>query len=431
MLIKRRERLGLRDVDEPARDAHLVLQRDVLLERRDVLGLAPGGTGSRPGAGRSPGRRWSANVSNVCRLRAPSSMLTASENWARTPPAALLVEPEPNSSLLDQDDVGDSGAGQVVGGAEPDDTAADDHHGGAGRQRCGCHRPPPQCATGTPVRPPGRAGPPHPRGLLHKHRSRASSTAGEAGAPAARHREPMTTTRTGTTDAGPADVLVVFGITGDLARVMTFRSLYRLEARGLLDCPIVGRRGRRLDGRPAGRAGPHLDRGRPARRSTRRSSSGSPTGCRTSAATSPTPRRTGASVRRSRAPRPRCFYLEIPPFLFGKVVKGLAEAGLSHGRALRDREAVRPRPAVGARPRRRAAPVRRRVAAVPDRPLPREDGPRGDPAPALRQRDPRADLEPQLPRVRPDHDGRELRGRRPRAASTTRSARCATSWSTT
>ena len=36
------------------------------------------------------------------------------------------------------------------------------------------------------------------------------------------------------------DVLVVFGITGDLARVMTFRSLYRLEQRGLLDCPIVG-----------------------------------------------------------------------------------------------------------------------------------------------------------------------------------------------
>jgi glucose-6-phosphate 1-dehydrogenase len=37
-----------------------------------------------------------------------------------------------------------------------------------------------------------------------------------------------------------ADVLVVFGITGDLAKVMTFHSLYRLEQRGLLDCPIVG-----------------------------------------------------------------------------------------------------------------------------------------------------------------------------------------------
>src|SRR5438046_8427784 len=37
-----------------------------------------------------------------------------------------------------------------------------------------------------------------------------------------------------------ADVFVVFGITGDLAKVMTFHSLYRLERRGLLSCPIVG-----------------------------------------------------------------------------------------------------------------------------------------------------------------------------------------------
>ena len=47
-------------------------------------------------------------------------------------------------------------------------------------------------------------------------------------------------TTTGTTDARAADVLVVFGITGDLAKVMTFRSLYRMEARGQLDCPVVG-----------------------------------------------------------------------------------------------------------------------------------------------------------------------------------------------
>jgi glucose-6-phosphate 1-dehydrogenase len=32
----------------------------------------------------------------------------------------------------------------------------------------------------------------------------------------------------------PAAVLVVFGITGDLASAMTFRSLYRLERGGLL-----------------------------------------------------------------------------------------------------------------------------------------------------------------------------------------------------
>src|SRR5881392_1569236 len=38
----------------------------------------------------------------------------------------------------------------------------------------------------------------------------------------------------------PADRLIIFGITGDLAKVMTFHSLYKLELRGLLDCPIVG-----------------------------------------------------------------------------------------------------------------------------------------------------------------------------------------------
>src|SRR3954452_459190 len=40
--------------------------------------------------------------------------------------------------------------------------------------------------------------------------------------------------------APTGDRLVIFGITGDLARKMTFRSLYRLEERGLLECPIVG-----------------------------------------------------------------------------------------------------------------------------------------------------------------------------------------------
>jgi glucose-6-phosphate 1-dehydrogenase len=38
----------------------------------------------------------------------------------------------------------------------------------------------------------------------------------------------------------PGDALVVFGITGDLARKMTLLSLYRLDARGLLQCPVIG-----------------------------------------------------------------------------------------------------------------------------------------------------------------------------------------------
>ena len=45
---------------------------------------------------------------------------------------------------------------------------------------------------------------------------------------------------TGASNEQATDMLVVFGISGDLARVMTFRSLYRLERRGLLRCPILG-----------------------------------------------------------------------------------------------------------------------------------------------------------------------------------------------
>ena len=41
-------------------------------------------------------------------------------------------------------------------------------------------------------------------------------------------------------DHVPADALVVFGISGDLAKKMTFKSLYLLERRKLLDCPVIG-----------------------------------------------------------------------------------------------------------------------------------------------------------------------------------------------
>jgi glucose-6-phosphate 1-dehydrogenase len=37
-----------------------------------------------------------------------------------------------------------------------------------------------------------------------------------------------------------ADALVIFGITGDLAKKMTYQALYRLETTGQLHCPIIG-----------------------------------------------------------------------------------------------------------------------------------------------------------------------------------------------
>ena len=222
----------------------------------------------------------------------------------------------------------------------------------------------------------------------------------------------MTLTPTGS-QAPAADVLVIFGITGDLAKVMTFRSLYQLEARGLLDCPIVGvaaddwtldqlveRARTSIEG-----TGDHhrQDRLRPLRgpavvrrwrlhrRVRLRACRPGDQGCRD----------TGLLSRDPAVP--------VRPGGAG-AVRGRADNGCPG----RGREAVRPRPAVGSRPGRPTAPVPRRVAAVPDRPLPREDGAGGDPVPAVRERRPRTAVEPQLPGLRPDHHGGELRRRGPR-----------------
>ena len=131
-------------------------------------------------------------------------------------------------------------------------------------------------------------------------------------------------------DAKPqaADVLVVFGITGDLAKVMTFRSLYRLEKRGILNCPIVGvavddwtddqlkeRARESIIG-----TGEQLDEkvfDRFAERLSYLSGDFSD---------SATYERVATALDGAQNP---VFYLEIPPFLFGRVVAGLAEAGLT------------------------------------------------------------------------------------------------------
>ena len=131
-----------------------------------------------------------------------------------------------------------------------------------------------------------------------------------------------------TSDARPADVLVIFGITGDLAKVMTFRSLYRLERRGLLDCPVVGvavddwsvdqlkeRARTSITG-----TGEPLDEAifdRLAARFSYVAGDFSDT---------ETYKHVADVISEARTP---VFYLEIPPFLFGTVVKGLHEAGLT------------------------------------------------------------------------------------------------------
>jgi glucose-6-phosphate 1-dehydrogenase len=145
----------------------------------------------------------------------------------------------------------------------------------------------------------------------------------------------MTTTtksqgRTSANDgqAQPADVLVIFGITGDLAKVMTFRSLYRLERRGLLECPIVGvavddwtvddLRKRARDSIEG--TGETLDKDVFDRLAARFSYVAG------DFSDSDTFERVAAEIKGKSAP---VFYLEIPPFLFGAVIKGLSNAGLT------------------------------------------------------------------------------------------------------
>jgi glucose-6-phosphate 1-dehydrogenase len=139
---------------------------------------------------------------------------------------------------------------------------------------------------------------------------------------------------TGTSEQRPADVFVVFGITGDLAKVMTFRSLYRLERRGLLDCPIVGvavddwsvdQLVERAQESIVG-TGETLDNDVFDRFAKRLSYV---SGDFSDAATY---ERLADAIQGTEEP---VFYLEIPPFLFGRVVQGLAEASLTgHGRVV-------------------------------------------------------------------------------------------------
>ena len=128
-----------------------------------------------------------------------------------------------------------------------------------------------------------------------------------------------------------ADALVVFGITGDLARKMTFRSLYRLEQRGLLGVPVIGvavdeisedqLRDRARES--IAQAGETIDDQLFDRFADRLSYVGGDFG----------EDQTYANLAHALEDRRNpVFYLEIPPSLFATVVAGLATADLLSSR---------------------------------------------------------------------------------------------------
>jgi glucose-6-phosphate 1-dehydrogenase len=125
-----------------------------------------------------------------------------------------------------------------------------------------------------------------------------------------------------------ADVLAIFGISGDLAKKMTFRALYHLEERGKLSCPIVGvaidewddeqLRAHARDAIGATVAEPDEDVF--ARLAQRLSY------VQGDYSQAETFERVAKAIGEAKRP---VFYLEIPPSLFATVVQGLGKAGLT------------------------------------------------------------------------------------------------------
>ena len=132
----------------------------------------------------------------------------------------------------------------------------------------------------------------------------------------------------------PADVLVIFGITGDLAKKMTFRALYRLERRHQLSHPIVGVARDEWSAatlrdharRSIEDSGQRVDEAVFERLAERFS-------IVTGDYTDPkTYDRLAQAIEGRHTP---VFYLEIPPSLFGRVVENLAAANLTtHARVV-------------------------------------------------------------------------------------------------
>lgn len=128
----------------------------------------------------------------------------------------------------------------------------------------------------------------------------------------------------------PADVLVIFGITGDLAKKMTFRALYGLEAADRLDCPILGVGKERWSEdqlRATARAALEAS-GEPVKDEIFDRLAGRLRYVQGDFADPATYKVLAKAIGGCTRP---LFYLEIPPALFAPVVASLDQAHLSEG----------------------------------------------------------------------------------------------------
>jgi glucose-6-phosphate 1-dehydrogenase len=127
-----------------------------------------------------------------------------------------------------------------------------------------------------------------------------------------------------------ADTLVIFGITGDLAKKMTFQAMYNLERRGDLDCRIIGvARNDWTDAELKRHARDaventvkEVDEAMMKRLEARLTYVGG------DYTDDDTYARLGTELEGAKGV---VFYLEIPPSLFAEVVRRLGKAGLTDG----------------------------------------------------------------------------------------------------
>ena len=136
-----------------------------------------------------------------------------------------------------------------------------------------------------------------------------------------------------TADEARADALVIFGATGDLAKLQTFPALASLVDRGVLDMPVIG----------IGKSGWALDQFRGYAADSLRSHGINPKspaaakmlglldyidGDLTAGDTY------GRMAARVGPGKKVLYYLEVPPALFGRIAGGIAAAGRASGSRL-------------------------------------------------------------------------------------------------
>jgi glucose-6-phosphate 1-dehydrogenase len=127
-----------------------------------------------------------------------------------------------------------------------------------------------------------------------------------------------------------ADTMVIFGITGDLAKKQTFRALYRMERRKELQCRVIGvARDEWSDTTLRDHARQAIeDSGEKISEQVFQRLAGRLSMVPGDYQDPKTYDRVAQAIGEGHSP---VFYLEIPPALFGRVVEGLAGAGLTKG----------------------------------------------------------------------------------------------------